>query len=1038
MRISDISIKNPVMAWMIMIFLIVFGVISFNRLGISQYPDIDFPNVNISANLDGAPPEIIENTVIQPLEDVLTSIEGVKRMSSTSRSGSGSVTLEFDIDRNIDSAIQEVQTKVGQAMRRLPEGMEQPTVSKSNPEDQPIVWISVSSDTKPRRDVMKFAQQYVKDEFTSINGVGDVVLMGFIDPIVKIQVIPFNLKKYNITIQDVIDSIQDSHKELPSGQIDTSDMSFSLRLKGEVGGIDEFKNIIITKRAGQNIQDYSNKIRLKDVATVSFDLADAKRTARFKQNPSITVGVKKQRGTNSVLVTKEVKAKVQELKTKLPEGYKIDIAFDTAQFIEHSIKELTTHLMVAVLFTALVCWIFLGSYSATFNILLSIPTSICGTFIVLYFLGFTLNTFTLLGLTLSIGIVVDDAIMVLENIFRNSELNKPRIEASIVGAREITFAAIAATAAIVAIFLPVAFMNGIVGKYFLQFGVTISVAVLFSLLEALTITPMRSSYLSQSTERTTRIGKALDAFFSRLTHLYAKTLSACVAHPWKTLLVSISLSAISFLLIKFIPKEFSPPQQSGMVFANVQLPTGTPFAVTDGVMKKVESWLAKEGNIDRYSMMITGESNRANVIIGFKPRSEMTMSQLDYIPIIRKNLTEITKGRVSVSDPTSRSPLSGGGRGFAIEFMIKGNDWDGLSEQAEVLMKKLEDSKILVDVDTNLSYGLPEIQIVPDRDKASSHGVTVTQIARTVNALISGYKVAQYTEDGKRYDIVASLAKTDNQEKDLENIFVSNARGNFIPLSKIVKFEKKKTLQQINRVDRSKSVTFYANLAPGVKADKAWSAVQKIVKDNLKEGFYLETYGATQAQDETFSSLIFALALGILVAYMILASQYNSFLDPITVLIVLPFSLSGVFLGLIITNQTINLYSMIGTLLLMGIVKKNSILLVDFANQDMLVRLSEAGKAMMNAGEHRFRPILMTSLATIAGAIPSAMGTGPGSELSRAMAVTIIFGVLVATFFTLYAVPALYVKLDKLKTANSRQKDVKNAFIAVGSEGLGE
>lgn len=1037
MRLSDISIKNPVMAWMIMFFLLTFGAISFTRLGISQYPDIDFPNVNISITLNGAPPEVIETTIIEPLEDALTTVEGVKTMSSSSRTGAGNVNLEFDIDRNIELAMQDVQTKVSQSIKRLPKDIDQPVISKSNPEDQPIMFLIVSTSNKSRRELMKFTREHVKDQFTSISGVGDVTLNGFIDPILNVKVVPEKLKKHNITILDIIDTIQNEHNELPSGQIDDAATVFSVRLKGELKDITGFKNLIIANRAGQLNSDSMNKVRLSDVAEVTFDLADDKRLSRFNEKTSVSMGIKKQRGTNSVDVAKLIKEKISHLQKTLPDGYNINIGFDSTQFIEKSIEELNKHLIMAVLLTALVCWIFLGSLAATFNVLLSIPTSICGAFIALYFLGYTLNTFTLLGLTLSIGIVVDDAIMVLENIFRNNEIQNNRIESSIIGAREITFAAIAATVAVVAIFLPVAFMKGIIGKFFMQFGVTISIAVLFSLMEALTITPMRSAFFSQSTERTTRLGLFFERTYEKVSQLYLKWLRKCLARPWTTLIISFLVTLASFFLIKFIPKEFMPPLQSGLTFVSVQLEVGTPFSVTESRLQKVEAWLKTQNQyVERFSVSIDNDPNRARIMVGVKAKEISGMAQIAYNDILRKNIKELMNGKVSVYDLASRGFGGGHSKGLPVEFIIKGPDWDELTAQSEALMKKMTDSGIFVDVDSNLSYGLPEIQIVPSRDKSSELGVSVKQIARTVSAMISGYTAAQFTEDGKRYDIVVSLDKSKDQMSDLKNIYVSNVKGNFIPVSRIVNFENKKTLQQINRVDRTRAVSISSNLVKGYASDKAWDLVNKMAKETLKEGFYLESYGTSQAQDETFKSLIFALILGLIVAYMILASQFNSFIDPITVLIVLPFSISGVFLGLWLTHQTINIYSMIGVLLLMGIVKKNSILLVDFANQEMKKEKTDISQAMIQAGRYRLRPILMTSFATIAGAIPSAMASGPGSELTRSMAMSIVFGVFIATLFTLFVVPAVYIKFEKFRKNRHFDAEVRSAFIKVGNKGL--
>ncbi len=1029
------------MAWMIMLFFMVFGAISFSRLGISQFPDVDFPTVNVSIGLPGASPEVIESNIVEPLEDILTSTEGLKSLTSTSRSGSGNVSIEFDLNKNIDVAMQDIQAKVAQAQRRLPKDIDPPVVSKTNPEDQPIMWVSLSTKDQDRRALMKYTDEFLRDQFISVAGVGDVQLGGFASPLLSVKVIPAKLKQYNITVLDVIDTIQAEHFETPGGQVDDQKLVFNIRIKGEAASVDEFKKIIISRRSGQMVADTYQRIRLSDVADIKLDVDDAKRTSRFNMDGSVGLGIKKQRGTNSVAVARAVKDKIEVLRKQLPKGYSLNVNFDTTVFIERSISELNKHLLIAVLLTALVCWVFLGSWSATLNVLLSIPTSILGTFIALYFLGYTLNTFTLLALTLAIGIVVDDAIMVLENIFRHQQKGQNNIVASIVGAREIALAAIAATAAVIAIFIPVAFMQGLVGKYFLQFGVTISFAVFLSLIEALTITPMRCSVFVHHSERKSLIGKFFDSCFNYVLKGYHFTLQKALVWKWTVLVVSFILLGAGFSLFPKIPKEFTPPQESGLLQARFQLPTGTSFQVTNERILKVEKWLLDHPDVKQISANIGGfgggasDTNVAMMFIGLKPKKDRKNTQAQLVEVFRKELGAMIKGgRVTIQDPTSRG-LGGGGRGFPVEFIVKGPDWNKLSEQVDKLMKEMEASQIMVDVDTNLLQGLPEIQVIPNRERAALTGVSVNTLSRTINTMIAGSVVGQYADGGKRYDIRVEVEKSNQQRKELESLSIANSKGNFMPLSSVAEFTESKTLQQINRNGRLRAITVYANVAPGVTTDQAWKFITDKSADIFEPTYFVEAAGSSQMQKETFSSLIFALLLGIVVAYMILASQFNSFLDPVTILMAMPYSIAGAFLGLFLTGQTLNMYSMIGVLLLLGIVKKNSILLVEFANH---VRATgkDASESMAESGFTRLRPILMTSLATIAGAVPIALATAEGAELTRGMAITIIAGVLISTILTLYVIPCFYVIMEKIKTRDANQEKVKKAFIQAGEEGL--
>jgi hydrophobe/amphiphile efflux-1 (HAE1) family protein len=1040
MNLSDISIKNPVMAWMIMLFFMVFGAISFSRLGISQFPDVDFPTVNVTVNLSGASPEVIESNVIEPLEDLLTSTEGLKSLKSTSRTGQGTVSIEFDLDKNIDVAMQDIQAKVAQAQRRLPKDIDPPIISKSNPEDQPIIWIALATKNQDRRALMKYTDEFLRDQFISVPGVGDVQLGGFASPLLSVKVLPAKLKYYNITVLDVIYAIQNEHFETPGGQVDDKNLVFNIRIKGEATTVEEFKKIIISRRGGQMVTDTYQKIRLSDVADIKLDVDDAKRTSRFNLSGSIGLGIKKQRGTNSVAVARAVKAKMESLKEQLPKDYSLNVNFDTTVFIERSISELNKHLLIAVLLTALVCWVFLGSWTATLNVLLSIPTSILGTFIALYFFGYTLNTFTLLGLTLAIGIVVDDAIMVLENIFRHQQKGENNIVASIVGSREIALAAIAATAAVIAIFIPVAFMKGLIGKYFLQFGVTISFAVFLSLIEALTITPMRCSVFVHHAERKSFIGKFFDGCFNFVQKIYHYTLQKSLQWKWTVLFLSFVVLGGGFSLVKKIPKEFTPSQESGLLMARIQLPTGTAFSVTNERTLNVEKWLLNHSDVKQVFSSVGGfsgssaDSNTSIIFISLKPKKDRKNLQADLVTLFRKELNSIVKGRVTIQDPTSRG-LGGGGRGFPVEFVVKGPDWTKLSDQVTRLMKSMEESQLMLDVDTNLLQGLPEIQIIPNREKAALMGVSVNTVSSTINTMIAGSRVGQYADGGKRYDIRVELEKNQNQRQDLETLLIANTKGNFIPLNTVVDFREAKTLQQINRDGRLRAITVYANLAPGVTTDKAWAFINSKSKEIFEPTYFVEAAGSSQMQKETFESLIFALILGIIVAYMILASQFNSFLDPLTILLAMPYSVAGAFVGLYATGQTLNMYSMIGVLLLLGIVKKNSILLVEFANH---VRSDgrDATAAMSESGFTRLRPILMTSFATIAGALPIALAQNEGAELTRGMAITIIAGVFISTLLTLYVIPCFYVIVEKIKTRDANQEKVKKAFLQAGQDGL--
>lgn len=1007
MSLSELSIKKPVFAWMLMIAMILFGYLSFREMGVSQLPDVDFPTVNISVTYSGASPEVLESDVVDLIESTMMTVEGVESISSSIKRGSANVTIEFTLDRDIDQAINDVQTKLAQITRRLPKDIDAPTVSKTNPDDQPIMWMAVSSDDLDQQKLMAFVRDHVKDRFLTTPGVADVFLSGYVDPAVRIWVNEKKLDQYQLTVGDIVSTVSAEHTEIPSGLIENSKEEFSVRTMGEAKSIEEFQNLSINRRGGS--VNYS-PIPLKLVADVELGLEDIRRKSRVMGKTSIGLGIRKQKGSNAVDVAKAVKIKMEEVNKSLPKGTHVGINFDSTTFIEESVHELTFTLLLSALLTAVVCWAFLGSWSATFNVILAIPTSILGAFVALHALGFTLNYFTLLGLSLAIGIVVDDAIMVLENIFRHFEMGKNKRSASLDGAKEITFAALAATIAIVAIFFPIAYMKGIIGKYFYQFAVTISVAVLLSLVEALTLTPMRCAQFMSHSEKRSKIGLMIDEVFEKFEAFYKRILPWILDRRFITISVSIVIFALSLLFVPKLRKEFTPAQDQSSMMIRVKTKEGSSLEYTDQFTKKVEEFLLKQPEIKRYFTAIGGfgggESSSSMFFVTLKDKKERSKTQQELIEIYRNQLKDIKGGRVIVQDTSLGS--FGGGRGFPVEFAIAGSNWDDLTKSTHKIMKALEDSKKFMDVDSNFRESVKELNIIPNREKARMRGVSIQDIGTTMNALVGGPSIGKFTSDGHRYEVRIKLKDLSADQIDrIANIKLRNNRGELILLKEVADVKFEDGIQSITRENRLRAVTIYANIAKGFSQQDALKEAHVIAGKNALPGIVVQESGSAKTFRESFESLIFVLVLGVVIAYMVLASQFNSFVDPITVLTALPFSISGAFLALYLKDLSINIYSMIGIVLLMGIVKKNSILLVDFTNQ-----LRDEGKgireALLEACPKRLRPIMMTSFATIAGAIPPAFALGPGAESLAPMAMAVIGGVFVSTFLTLLVVPAFY------------------------------
>ncbi len=1017
MSLSDISIRKPVFAWMLMAAMIIFGYISMRKMGISQMPDVDFPVVNVSVTYEGAAPEVMELDVIDPIESAVLSVEGVKSVTSTARLGSANISVEFNLTKNIDVAVSEIESKISQAQRLLPDSMDPPTIAKVNPDDRPIMFLAVTAPDMSAKDLMSYTRDVLKDKFQTVSGVADVFLAGYIDPNLRVWAYNDKLNKLQLTVNDVINAIQAEHKESPSGFIEDPTRERNVRTLGEAASVEEFNKLPIIRRGGQ--ANYV-PIFLKEVVDVEEGLADVRRISRSNGENAIGLGIRKQRGSNTMAVAEGVKKKMIALQKDLPKGMNLNVNFDTTKFIDQSIHELGFNLLFSALLTAFVCWLFLGSFAATINVVLAIPTSILGAFIILKYMNFTLNTFTLLGLSLSIGIVVDDAIMVLENIYRHHEEGKDKVKASIDGANEISFAALAATVAIMAIFLPVAMMDGIIGKYFYQFGITISVAVGLSYIEALTLTPMRTSQFMEETKRVSKLGKFVDDLFDSLVHSYSRILKYSLDHRFVLLSVSAIFFAATFYLVKFIPKEFVPVQDTSNFMMRVKAPDGSSLQYTNGLTREVEAFLLKDQSVMRHFVAVGGfggamEPNTANVFVSLKepskrpinPKTGKPWYQPDLINAFREHFKDFKGAKVFIQD-TSQAGFSASGRGFPVEFTLTGGNFKTLTNTAKLIMDDMRASGIYTDIDTDYKESVMEIHVFPDRDKAKSHGVSVQEIGTTINALIGGVVIGKYSKDGHRNDIRIKMANASKDKiEDLKKIFVRNTQGELVRLLDVVKVEERPGVQSINRRARQRAVTVFAGLSPGKSQGDALDQARTIVRKHLPQGYSLIESGSAETYNEAFTSLLFALVMGIGIAYMVLGTQFNSFIDPVTVLMALPFSFSGAFLALWAMNQTINLYSMIGLILLMGIVKKNSILLVDFTNQRRQEGL-KINDALLDACPKRLRPIMMTTFSTVAGAVPLAFAWGAGAESLRPMAIAIIGGCIVSTVLTLVVIPAIY------------------------------
>jgi hydrophobe/amphiphile efflux-1 (HAE1) family protein len=1014
MSLSEVSIRRPVFAWMLMFGLIVFGGISFMRLGISNMPDVNFPVVNISLEFDNAAPEIMEVDVVDIIEDAVMGIDGLKSVSSSTSQGWAHVMCEFSTSRNIDVALQEVNNRILQVANTLPTLLYPPVITKTNPEDQPILWAMVTADDDiPLYKEMMYARNTLKDQLSTIEGVGNVTLAGYVDPNLRVWLNRDTLKKYELTGSDIFTAIQNEQSEQPAGIIETPLKEMNVRVLGEANTPIDFSKIRVNLRGGS--VNY-NPIPLMTVARVEEGLSDLRAMSRYNGKQAVGLGIVKQHGSNAVQVASNVYKKVAQMQQNLLPGYHLDVRLDTTKFIRDSVDELNMALIVAAILTSIVCYLFLGSWSSTINVLMAIPTSIVGAFTALYFFGFTLNTFTLLGLSLAIGIVVDDAIMMLENIVRHHEMGKNRRQASIDGSNEITFAALATTLAIAAIFIPVIFMKGVVGAFFYQYGITVTVAVFLSLLEALTLTPMRCArFLHSSHDNPTKLTKWMDHFMETFANKYRVSLVWALNHRVKLILASTALFLASLVFVNTLPKELIPPQDQSMFLLNVQTPIGTSIVATDETFKKVEAYLRTQPEVqDLYTSIGKYEQNNVvnagTIYVILTEENKRKASQREIMERVRTDLKKQFPEEVIFGQDLSLTGFSAT-RGFPVEFTIEGTDWQKLREYGDKMVVELKKTGLYEDINSDYQDGMDEIQVIPDRVKAATEGVTVSSIGSELYAMIGGEIFnanTQYPKDGHRYYIrIRSEPDQHATASDIGEVQIRDNRGEMTKTSVVASIKQTTGPEVITRYARRRAIPMFANVAFGKSQQDALDKVEEIGKKIMPPGYYVRIQGSGNAFREAFDGLIFALILGVAIAYMILASQFNSFIHPVTILMALPFSLSGALLALWAAHQSLSLFSMIGLILLMGIVKKNSILLVDFTNQRR-----EAGAdvqtALLEACPVRLRPILMTSVATVAGAIPEAFNFGPGAETRIPMAISIIGGVSLSTLLTLYVVPCVY------------------------------
>ncbi|MCI0459386.1 MAG: efflux RND transporter permease subunit [Gemmataceae bacterium] len=1126
MRLSDLSIKNPVFAVMLSAAMIVFGYLGYQDMGVSQFPEIDFPVISIVITREKAPPDIMDGDVTDVVEDAVAGVEGVEYTISRSLESTSVVTVYFRLSRNIDAAMTDVQNAVIAARRRLPQDIDEPVIAKVNPNTLPVMWLTLSASGQPGAPpislnrISDFAEKEFKQQLAAIRDVGGVRFAGLRARNIVVHYNAARLASMNKTPEELAQAIRREHVEMPAGTIESRKVESNFRIKGEAGSIKEMDRLVISPK---NLQ----QVYLGDVAVTEDGTEEPRTLARFNRMPAVAVGVRKAIGGNLVAVCENVKADLPRLKRMLPEGVELHVPVDYSVFVRENVDELKLTLFLGIIFTAVVCFLFLGSLGTTINICLSIPTSLIGTFFVLNYgvklfgmAPFTINLMTLLGLSLSVGVVVDDAILVLENIYRHREGGKPRREAALYGAREIAFAAVAATLSIMAIFLPVAFMTGTIGKFFFQFGVTVSVAVFLSLICALTLTPMLCAFFLNLHEKFPRrplpfggslalvvgggvvlvftclrllalyspaleswawpfftlvdvpvafwhspwfrwpvetavefglaclltrylnvmywgldryfLGPLLirptDWFMNRLTAGYAVLLRVSL-HFWPVVIAfSVVLMGIAFVFIYFdvLGRELVPSEDQSRFVVHVLCPVGSSLDYVSDRLTKIEQKLQARADVASFLTTVGTEQgqllNEADVFVQLVPQDQRRLKQQSIMREVRAELETIPDVRIVVRDQSTEGFTAQ--RGDPVDFAIQG-DWKKLPELSRRIVYEMEMSGAVQDIDTDYRPGMPEVRIYPNREKLAMVNMTMQHLATSLSLHVGGQRVAMYTDNvgGRRYDLrLRGQLAHRNSPDQLRSLLLRAGDNRLVPLGDVAEIKMVSTLPVITRYNHQRKIEITAspNTGAGVSQGEAIARAQEIAERVLPPNEYrIVELGNAQAMRETINSLIFALVLGIIIAYMILGVQFNSFIHPFTVLLAMPFAITGALVTLWLTGDTLNMMSMIGLILLMGLVKKNSIILVDYINQ---LRQEGLGirEAVLKACPVRLRPILMTSVATVAGAIPAAIGLGPGAETRAPMARGIIGGIVLSTLVTLVLVPVFYVLIERLRKASGK------------------
>ncbi|MSP52423.1 MAG: efflux RND transporter permease subunit [Alphaproteobacteria bacterium] len=1007
MVLSDVSIKRPVFATVVSAVLVIFGLFAYLGLPVREYPDVDPPILNITTIYRGASAEVIESQITQPIEETVAGIEGVKRVTSTSREESSSVSVEFNLNRPIDAAANDVRDRVGRIASNLPDAADTPRVVKTEADSRPILWLRLTSDRHSAIELSDYANRFLVDLFSVVPGVATTRVYGERKSAMRIWLYRQELAARNLTVQDVEAAIRRQNIELPSGRLESTRRELTVRTASALTTPEEFRNIVVKQGPGY-------LVRLGEVAKVEVAPDDERSEFRIDGQVSIGLGVIKQSKANTLAVAEGAREVVRKAQDTLPPGMQLGVRYDSSVFIRSSLDEVIRSLAISLALVVLVIFVFLRSAKATLVPAMAIPVSIIASFTVMAALGFSVNILTLLAMVLAIGIVVDDAIVVVENIHRHIEEGMPPLLAALKGARQIGFAIIATTLTLAAVFVPISFMEGATGRLFREFGVALAVSVLFSALVALTLTPMLCSKLLRSTNDEGFVYRITEPVFNGLNNAYRWLLNGALAMPIVIIALGLTSVGIAALIIPQLQREFAPTEDRGVIFIPVNTPEGSSLAYTRAQVIEIENRVKpyiERGDALAIQSLIApnfgrpGLVNNAFMILQLKSWDERTTSQMT----IQRELFPLLLALPGVrAFPLNPPSLGQAAFSKPVQFVIGGPSYEAIEEWAERIIVRARENPQLIDLDTDFDRTRPGLSVVIDRDRAATLGVSIDEIGRTLETMLGSRRVTTYEDRGSQFDVILQARLRDREiPRDISNIFVRANTGSMIPLSNLVKFREQASAKDLNRVDRFRSITVNAALAPGYALGDALDFLQRVAAEELPSEARVNYSGQSRTYKEASSSIYITLGLALAIVFLVLAAQFESFIHPLVIMLTVPLAFGGALGAIYLMGLSLNVYTMIGVVMLIGLIAKNGILIVEFANQ-----LRDQGRAVndavLEASITRLRPILMTAISTICGAVPLAIAHGAGAEARQSLGVVIIGGMAFSTVLSLFLVPVAY------------------------------